>query len=166
MRLYTDGCVVNSGTGLMEPCTLVWCGRLLLLSYIVHDMLTGGSFYSSELLFCCAFSGQNSILSCCLSVCRDQLNILELKQFVGYLIVLPGRYSQATICILTVYTSNTLLCLGKRNCAFSSQAKLGRLQRAETNPNPLWVCCHPIPYQVGVSLGSPLALECLPFPRL
>ena len=129
-------------------------------------MLTGGGFYSCELLFCCAISVQNSILSCCPSVCRDQLIILELKQFVGHLIVLPGCYGQATICVLTVYTSNTLLCLGNRNCAFSSQAKVGMLQRAETNPNPLWICCHPIPQQVGVSLGSPLALECLQFPQL
>ena len=145
---------------------MVWCGRLLLLSYIVQDMLTGGGFYSCKLLFCCAFSGQNSILSCCPSVCRDQLSILELKQFVGHLIVLPGRYGQATTCVLTVYTSNTLLCLGKRNCTFSFRAEVGRLQRVETNPNPLWVYCHPISHQVGVSLVSPLALECLQFPRL
>ena len=137
-----------------------------MLSYIVQDMLTGGGFYSSELLFCCAFSGQNSILSCCPSVCRYQLNILELEQFVGHLIVLPGHYGQATICVLTVYTSNTLLYLGKKNFIFSSQAEVGRLQRAGTNPNPLWVSCHLIPHQVGVSLGSPLALECLQFPRL
>ena len=139
---------------------------MLLLSYIIQDMLKGGGFYSSELLFCCAFSGQNSILSCCPNVCRNQLNILELEQFVSHLIVLPGCYGQAMICILTVYTSNTLLCLGKRNFIFSSQAEVGRLQRAESNLNPLWACCHLIPHQVGVSLGSPLALECLQFPRL
>ena len=137
-----------------------------MLSYIVQDMLMGGGFCSRELLFCCAFSGQNSILSCCPSVCRYQLNILELEQFVGHLIVLPGRYGQATICILTVYTSNTLLCLGKNSFIFSSQAEVGMLQRAGTNQNPLWVSCYLIPPWVGVSFRSPPALEHLQFPQL
>ena len=61
-----------------------------------------------------------------------------------------------------LFTPPTLSCVwGRGIFAFSSQAKVGRLQRVETNPNPLWVCCHPIPHQVGVSLGSPLALEYL-----
>ena len=137
-----------------------------MLSYITQDMLMGGGFYSNKLLFCCAFSGQNSILSCCPSVCRYQLNILELEQFVSHLIVLPGRYGKATICILTVYTSNTLLCLGKKSFVFSSQAEVGMLQRVGTYQNPLWVSCHLIPPRVGVSFHSPPALECLQFPRL
>ena len=145
---------------------LVLLGRLLMLLYIIQDMLMGGGFYSSKLLFCCAFSGQNSILSCCLSVCRYQLNILKLEQFVGYLIVLPGRYGQAMICILTVYTSNTLLFLGKKSFVFSYQVEVRMLQRAGTNQNPLWVSCHLIAPQVGVSCRSPPALEGLQFPQL
>ena len=137
-----------------------------MLSYIIQDMLMGGGFYSSELLFCCAFSGQTSILSCSPSVCRYQLNILELEQFVSHLIVLPGHYGQATICVLTVYTSNTLLCLGMKSFIFSSQAEVGMLQRVGTNPNPLWVSCHVIPPRVRVSFRSPLTLEHLQFPQL